>query len=146
MTPSASLWSSSPDALWLQPLPDGRFAARGKFPFVQVQVHHMGYSTVDGVFRPMALSRDAIFWGLQFAFPQVFEHPEQGILDATEFFNFTLFKQIQKWARDCTIATPMVVDSIRKNLPIRLGKHCFPWINRHPHLRDKGLTVLELYR
>lgn len=141
---NASMWSTSPDSLWLQEISGKRYVARARLPFLQVQVHQMVYSDADKIFRPMSLSKESIFWGLQFSFPQVFEHPEKGFLKPAEFLNANLFQTVRKWSRDCTLATPMMIDGVRQNLSIRLGKKCFSWINRHPQLKIRGLSVLEL--
>jgi hypothetical protein len=141
---NATAWASSSSAMWLQEIPGKKYLAKPCEPFMQCQVHQMGYSTVDGEFRPMILSRESIFWGLQFSFPQVYQHPKTG-----EFFDvedFGLFQAVRKWSREHTVATPMFVDGKRVNIPIRLGKRCFPWINSHPQLKAKGLSVVELYR
>jgi hypothetical protein len=140
---NATMWARSSDSLWLQEFPGKRYAARPREPFLQVQVHQMGYSLVDKVFRSMSLTQDSIFWGLQFSFPQVFEHPEKGFLE-TDLTNADLFQIVRKWSRNYTIATPMKGEEGRENLPIRLGKNCFSWINRHPGLVAKGLSVLEI--
>lgn len=140
---NASMWSCSEDALWLQELPGKRYVARPRLPFLQVQVHQMGYSEVDRVFRPMLLSQESIFWGLQFSFPQVFEHPVKGFLEPKEFLNAHLFQIVRKWSRNYTMATPMVVEGVRQNIPIRLGKRCFSWINRHPQLKQRKLSVMD---
>lgn len=141
---NASMWARSPESLWLHEFPGHRFAARPREPFLQVQVHHMGFSFVDKVFRPMSLTQDSIFWGLQFSFPQVFEHPVKGIIEASDLPNADMFQIVRKWSRECTIATPMLVDNVRDNLPIRIGKNCFSWVNRHQALVSKGLSVLEI--
>ncbi len=141
---NASMWARSPDSLWLQELPGKRYMARPREPFLQVQVHHMGYSLVDKVFRPMSLSQDGIFWGLQFSFPQIYEHPRDGIVETMQSVGSEMFQIVRKWSRDHTIATPMMVDGIRENLPIRIGKNCFSWVNYHTGLLSKQLSVLEI--
>jgi hypothetical protein len=141
---NASMWTRSSDSLWLQELPGKRYMARPRVPFLQVQVHHMGFSLVDKVFRPMSLSQDGIFWGLQFSFPQIYEHPRDGIVETMQSEGAEMFQIVRKWSRDCTIATPILVDETRENLPIRIGKNCFSWVNRHPGLISKQLSVLEI--
>jgi len=47
-----------------------------------------------------------------------------------------LFQKIKVWIRDNTRATPFLVDGERKNVPMRLGKKCFSWINTHPGLYE----------
>ncbi len=138
---NAAAWAPS-SSMWLQEIGQDKYLARPCEPFLLTQVHQMAYSPVDEKFRPMILSRDSIFWGLQFSFPQVCQHPK-----TMEFFtpkDFGLFKRVQEWSRKYTVATPMFVDNKRVNIPIRLGKGCFSWINKHPQLVSKGLSVVEL--
>jgi hypothetical protein len=104
----------------------------------------MGYSEEDQVFRPMSLAQDSLFWGLQFSYPQIFEHPDKGIVETASLPNATLFHKVRKWSRDATVPTPMNHNGTRENIPIRLGKQCFPWINRHPGLIAKRLSVMEI--
>lgn len=138
-------WTASPDALWLQEIPGERYLVKPCAPLIQVQVHEMGYSTLDGVFRPMVLSQDSIFWGLQISFPQVYQEAKtMELLEVEESPNADLFQSIRKWTRDNTLATPMLVDGKRVNIPMRLGKQCFSWINNHPQLLRRGLGVLQL--
>ena len=73
---NAVAWMRSSDSLWLQQIPGDRYMAKPCEPFVQVQIHQMGYSDVDQEFRPMILSQNSIFWGLQFSFPQVYQDPK----------------------------------------------------------------------
>lgn len=138
---NASMWTKSAESLWFQEFPDKRVVAKPKEPFLLVQVHFMGYSRVDKVFRPMSLSQDSIFWGLQFSFPQIYEHTEKGIVEAGDHPNAVLFQRVRKWSRDNTRPTPMNVEGARENLPIRIGKNCLSWVNDHPALVAKELHV-----
>lgn len=140
---NAVAWVPSSDAIWLQQVPNDRYLVKPCKPFVQVQVHQMGYSPIDQEFRPMILSQDCIFWGLQFSFPQVYQDPKTNELKETK--ESDLFQALRKWIRNNTLPTPMLVQQKKVNLPIRLGKSCLSWINQHPQLRAKGLTVQESY-
>jgi len=139
---SAAAWTNSPSAIWLQEIPGNKYLAKPCEPFLQCQIHYMGYSRLDGVFRPMVLGSSSIFWGLQFSFPQVYQHPKTG--EFLEVEGFGLFDQVRKWSREYTVPTPMLVDGKRMNIPIRLGKKCFSWINAHPQLQMKDLSVKGL--
>ena len=57
------------------------------------------------------------------------------------FPNTELFYRLAKWVRDKTSATPFLIGEKRINQPIRLGKQCFDWVNRHPRLKEMGLYV-----
>lgn len=142
---NATAWTKTADAIWLQEIPKNRFLVKPCAPLIQVQVHHMSYSSVDGMFRSMILSNDRIFWGLQFSYPQIYQDPKtMEILEAKGSPNYELFQIIRNWSRDYTVATPMIVNQERKNLPIRLGKKCFSWVNAHPQLKPHSVLELNL--
>jgi hypothetical protein len=134
--------TSEEDALWKQEVPGGRFLVKIAKPVIQVQAHYFTYSSIDGVFRPMTMGEGSISWGLQFSYPQIYQEPKtMALLEADEEPNAALFQTIRQWTRDCTRATPFIVDGSRINVPIRLGKNCFPWIHKHPQLIAKGIGV-----
>ncbi len=134
--------TKDPDAVWLQQMPNGHYAVRPCRPFIQIQVHHMQYSPLDGQFRSMTFGGDPIFWGLQFAFPQVVQDPKTGqFIDEDLGPNEHVFHELRRWIREHTTATPMVVDGKKVNLPVRLGKQCRSWIHQHPQLNSQGLYV-----
>lgn len=141
---SAIAWVCNAESLWLQEVPQSRYMVKVSEPIVQIQVHQMSYSSIDGEFRPMVMSRESIFWGLQFSFPQIYQDPKSlELLEVEAGSHLELFQQLRRWMRENTAPTPMMVEGKRKNLPIRLGKKCFSWVNRHPQLVGKGLSVLE---
>ncbi len=138
----AAALTADPNALWKQQIPDGRFLIKIAEPVIQLQSHYFSYSRVDGVFRPMTMSLQSIFWGLQFSFPGVYQDPKtMELLEVEESVNLTLFQKIKRWVRDFTRATPFIVDGKRVNVPIRLGKECFSWIHTHPQLIQQKIGV-----
>jgi hypothetical protein len=133
----AAAFTADETLLWKQEVPGKGFLVRIAGPVVQVQAHFFTYSDVDGVFRPMTMGPNNIFWGLQFSFPQVYQDPKtMELLEVEEGLNLELFGKIKKWVRDKTRATPFIVNGKRVNATIRLGNNCFAWINRHPQLRE----------
>lgn len=115
-------------------------------PVVQLQAHTFGFSELDRSFRPMIRGENAVSWGLQFSYPQLYENSvtkqaEKTLHDRTSFPNSAVFHSLQRWMRQETLPTPFVVDGQRTNSPIRIGKMCFPWINNHPQLHSKGIGV-----
>lgn len=138
----ACAWTIDADALWKQEVPGGKFIVKVAKPVVQVQAHFFTYSAVDGIFRPMTMGYESIFWGLQFAFPQIYQDPKtMEFLEVDESPNLELFQKIKQWVRDETRATPFLVEEKRINVPIRLGKHCFSWIHKHPQLIQQRIGV-----
>lgn len=131
------------ESLWKQEIPGNRFLVKMRAPCVQVQAHFFTYSEVDGVFRPMTMGINQIFWGLCFSFPQIYQEPKtMHLCQVDEGANAKAFQTIKRWVRDTSRATPFVVNDKKTNVPIRLGKTCFSWINRHPQLKEQNIRVL----
>jgi hypothetical protein len=114
-------------------------------PVVQLQSHRFDYSLADGKFRSMVLGYDSVHWGLQFSYPHLYQDDNMEVFtvrESDQFPNTALFKQIQRWIRSHTMATPFEVNGKQVNVPIRLGRQCLSWINSHPQLSAKGLRIL----
>lgn len=119
-------------------------------PVIQLQSHRMDYSTFDHQFRPMVFGQETLFWGLQFSFPQITQDAvTKEIIKIKEdetFPNAFLFKRLQRWMRNNTRPTPFIIQEKIVNIPMRLGKQCFAWINQHPQFSSKGLKVAVRYK
>lgn len=120
---------------------------RSEKPFVQMQLHTIGYSPIEGKFRPMIMGKESIHWGIQFSYPQLFLDPEtkaiEKAMDLKRFPNAEIFRKLQKWIRDNTLPTPFQVGEMQVRVPMRLGKECFLWINQHSQLKALGVKVSE---
>lgn len=118
---------------------------RQALPVVQLQANTISYSKEDKKFHPMSFGKDSIAWGIQFSYPQLYLDPKtkmvEQVKDTPAFPNTKLFHAIQKWMRISTIPTPFVIGGVTVNAPIRLGKECLPWIDRHPQLIQNGIAV-----
>lgn len=141
----SSIFTTIPDILYAAHFEDGRQLIRAARPVVQLQLHRMDFSPVDGKFRPMILGIDSISWGIQFSYPQLFQNPStkqpENVGETDDFPNTRLFRTLQRWIRHNTLPTPFIAAGQKINVPIRLGKQCLAWINTHPHLLKKGLQV-----
>ncbi len=125
-------------ALWLQKTGE-KFLTKIAKPIIQVQAHFFSYSRVDGVIRPMSMGLESIFWGLQFSFPQVYQDPKT--MELYEIGRSPLFRKLQLWVRENTRPTPFLIDGKKMNSPIRLGKECFSWIEKHPQLKESNIYI-----
>lgn len=134
------------EAVYAVALPDERHIIKIRRPVLQLQPHTLGYSPLDGKFRSMVRGENTVSWGVQYGYPQVFQNPKTGAIekiDQSESFpNTALFRKLQRWVRHNTLPTPFEVGGVRTNVPIRLGKQCFSWINRHPQLVAQGIRVV----
>lgn len=143
----SAVLNKDPEALFHIPVGSERELVRLAKPVIQMQPHSMDYSSFDGKFRPMVYGLESIVWGIQFSYPQLFLNPETKepltVNDDPFFPNTPLFKNLQRWVRNHSIPTPFLVEGKKINVPIRLGKRCLPWINKHPQLQLKDIQVVE---
>jgi hypothetical protein len=135
-TLNMTLWCEDGSSVDVVALKNGHHLVRPKKASLQVQIHSMGYSAVDRTFRPMVLGQETIFWGLQWSFPQVGQNPGTG--EIVELKPHPWFVKIRQWMRERAIPTPMIVEGEKTHLPIKLGKACLPWIDKHPQLKQLG--------
>jgi hypothetical protein len=143
----SSVFTTFLEALYEVPINKKQCLIKIQQPVVQLQAHRFDYSFADGTFRSMVMGVDSIQWGIQFSYPHLYQDKNLQVLttrESAQFPNTTLFKRLQQWVRSQTVATPFEVDGKRVNVPIRLGKQCFSWINTHPQLQEKGLRVVAL--
>ncbi len=136
--------SVTDEAFFAMPVEGGRQLYKPILPIVQMQAHSVRYSSADKSFRSQLFGSDGISWGIQLGYPQIYEDPKTHAIFATrDLPNGILFHAIQKWIRRNTSPTPFVADGVKQNVPIRLGKECFTWINSHPQLKQGGITVVD---
>lgn len=137
--------TATPDSLYVVPLPNDKQLIRIAKPVVQLQANAIDYSPFDKKFRPMVFGKDNIPWGIQFSYPQQYldSHTKQVIelKNDPKNLNTLLFRKLQQWIRQETVPTPFIVANELQNVPIRLGKQCLSWINHHPQLIIKGISV-----
>ncbi len=140
----SSIFTTSTDDLFQVDIPGNRRVIRIARPVLQLQLHKIAYSPVDGKFRPMGIGKDCIFWGLQFSYPQLYQDVQKEVhkaLDESQFPNALLYRRLQQWVRQETIPTPFITELEQVNVPMRLGKNCLSWINMHPQLIAKRIRV-----
>lgn len=134
--------SVTPEALHPLSIEGDRQLYKPILPVVQMQGHALRYSREDRSFRSQLFGSDGIEWGVQLGYPQIYEEPKtHAILPTRDLPNGSVFREIQSWVRHHTLPTPFIIEGERQNIPARLGKSCFSWINRHPDLIKKGITI-----
>lgn len=139
----SSVFTCAADCLYAVPIDEYRQLIKVQKPVIQLQMHRFSLGA-DKKLRSMVFGPDSIHWGIQFSYPQLYQNEKMEVFktnDSEMFPNAALFKLLQKWVRDNTLATPFLIDNERVNVPIRLGKACFEWINHHPQLSLAGLQV-----
>ena len=142
----SSVFTVDPEHLFALPVKEDRYLIKVKRPVIQLKLHHFVHSEMDGRFHLGVMAKDSISWGIVFSYPQLFQDPKtkEIIKVRNGFPNTALFQRLTKWTRTHTLATPMLDGKNRVNVPMRLGKKCFSWINNHPSLKQKNLEVLDV--
>jgi hypothetical protein len=138
--------SLSLDDFYVMQLPQpGRGLVKACRPVIQLQAHTFFYSFVDREFHSMVQGKESVAWGLQFSYPQLFQDPVTKkivkVNDADLFPNTALYATLMRWMRTATLPTPFVVQGVKTNAPIRIGKQALEWVNQHPQLQRQGICV-----
>ncbi|MCB1080336.1 MAG: hypothetical protein KDK69_00810 [Chlamydiia bacterium] len=139
------VFSASPKALYAMKAKEGQYIIKPLEPVVQLSFHHFIFSREQLQFHSMVHSQEAVSWGLQFSYPQLYSNSLKG--DVIEVFkdpenpNTKLFQTLAKWMRSATTPVPFLLDDKKIHATFRIGKECFPWIDAHPHLPSSGLKV-----
>ena len=93
----------------------------------------------------MVFGKGTISWGLQVSYPQLFEDPVtrqvMNALDEEHFINARLFRVIRQWVRQYTRPTPLLIEGVKVNVSLRMGHSCLSWIQHHPDLQARGITI-----
>ncbi|MCE2982507.1 MAG: hypothetical protein LW832_02960, partial [Parachlamydia sp.] len=140
----SSVFTTTVDAMYEVHLSSEKKVIKPLLPVVQLQKFRFNYSTTDGRFHPMTHGPGTINWGVQFSYPTLFQDEHLTVTKVRRQDNFPnsdLFKTCQKWVRDHTVPVPFYSMEKVVNVPFRLGKKCFGWINDHPQLKEHGLKV-----
>lgn len=134
--------SADEKSLTVLPVEGRRQLYKPCLPVIQMQGHSIRYSHVDQSFRSQVFGSEGISWGIQIGYPQIYEDPKtHAIVQTRALPNGILFHEIQRWVRKNTLPTPFLIDGVKQNMPIRLGKSCFSWINQHPQLKKQGIKI-----
>lgn len=137
--------SATSDSLYAIEAKEGKFIIKPKEPIIQLNFHHFTFSEKHNAFHSMVHSKQAVTWGIQFAFPQLYSNSiDNDVIEVyknSEFPNTELFKTLAKWIRGGTIPAPFKVGEIPINATFRLGKECKSWIHTHVQLETVGLSV-----
>lgn len=138
----AHVLSVSKQAIYAIDCGSNRRLLKARLPVVQMQANRCSYSSEDQIFRTQVFGENTFSWGIQLGYPHLYQNPKTLEIHSVQGFpNTPLFEAIQRWVRSNTRPTPFIVEGKKKNEPIRLGKACFAWINRHPQLNAQNIMV-----
>ena len=103
----------------------GKFIQYPKKPLIQIREHKFQI-TSDLRVQTMVFGKESIRFGLIFSYPQIFFDNETKKIVETlkdkENPNTIAFHKIQKFVRDHTKPTPLIIEGLKKNATFRIGK------------------------
>ena len=145
----SSVLTKDSGALYGMRQKDGRILVRSCQPVMQMHLFHFTLSHDRQECLQMAHGSGAIPWGIELFFPTRFRDPKTlkdcEVLKEERFVNRNILKAAQKWVRQNTIPTPLLIDGARKNQTFRLGKEKVSTINRYEPLIENGLKIEVLH-
>ncbi len=131
--------SVSLDIFYAIPIAPDKLAIKPTRPVIQIQMYHCFFSSFDHQIRSMATSQDSFGWGIQIAYPQVYEDPKthqfSKVLLDEGFPNSKPFKEMVSWLRKNTQPVPLQEGDGRSYAPFRIGKNSLEKRETHKGLQ-----------
>jgi hypothetical protein len=116
--------STSLKTFYAVEVPDEKIAIKPSLPVIQIQLYHCFFSPFDHQIRSMVASPESFAWGLQFSYPQIYEHPKTHqfakVLLEEGFPNSKPFKEMVSWLRKNTKPVALQEEG-RAYAPFRIG-------------------------
>ncbi len=140
--------STSLETFYAMKVPEEKIVVKPSLPVIQIQLYHCFFSSFDHQIRSMVASPESFAWGLQFSYPQIYEHPKTHqftkILIEEGFPNSKPFKEMVSWLRKNTQPVALQEDG-RAYAPFRIGKLSLDRRETHAGLQailSNGVKIL----
>lgn len=131
------LLAGSIEDLYAVPMPNNYFFLKAKRPVIQLQMYHAFFSLEDDTIHPMAMHERSFSFGLQIAYPQIYEDPNTQqfvkVLQEEDFPSTLLYQQTLQWIRRNTRPFSYLKNNQEKIAPFRVGKQRVDWKGFHKH-------------
>lgn len=118
--------SVSLEAFYAVEVSHEKVAIKAALPVIQMQIYHCFLSPFDHQIRSMVASPESFAWGIQIAYPQIYEDPKthqfSKVLLDERFPNSKPFKEMVSWMRKYTQPVPLQEKEGRAYAPFRIGK------------------------
>lgn len=135
----AYAFTLSEDALYAIDFEQG-YRIKPKEAIVEITPHYMSFGEEE--VKSNVFGTDTLSWGIQFGFPQLYEDEQGEIRKHLEAKNYPLFKEIQKYLRENTIPAKFKRGDQIIQSSIRVDKDAHDWVNQHPWLKTKNITLV----
>jgi hypothetical protein len=129
------LLAASLEDIYAVPTKEEMFFLKAKRPVIQLQLYHAFFSRADGKIHAMAMDSSSFSFGLQIAYPQIYEDSLTGeytkILHGGNFPTTLLYQQTIQWIRKNTRPFSYQQKGEEKIAPFRVGKEKLDWSSDH---------------
>lgn len=140
--------SSSLDVFYAVSVGDNKIAIKATKPVIQIQLYHCFFSSFDHQIRSMVTSPESFGWGIQIAYPQIYEDPKthqfSKVLLDEGFPNSKPFKEIVSWLRRNTQPVPLQEEGGKAYAPFRIGKKSLDKREKHVGLQKMLATGVKI--
>ncbi len=141
----SAAWTLDPGALGAMPAGQERWIIKPLLPVVQLSSHFFHFSQESQQFHSMVYSQDAIPWGLQFSYPQLYTQPgleeAHASLKQPDLPNHALFLTLKEWVKAKTRPVRWVFQGKKITATFRMTRSVGTWMGDHPLLRQVGLRL-----
>lgn len=110
-----------------------QFICRALQPDIHLQAYEFLLDS-EGKILPQVFSPETISWGIQFAYPAIFQDAyTMEVFPATRasFLGWKVFSCLRNWLRRHSMPLRVQIKGNNIYLPIRLGKKAADWIDEH---------------
>lgn len=123
---------------------EAKCQAKPVYPVIHMQPYRFAISSDLNRIHSMIMSREAIDWGVQFSYPQVFHNGNSFIKgkDMQQFPNTVIFQKLIAWLRLESTPIKFIFNDKIMTTSLRLGKKCFSWIHTYSRLSFQGKPLL----
>ena len=141
----SAAWTSAKETLEAFPTPHKQWMIKPVLPIIQLSAHFFSFSETSHRFHSMVYGSEAVPWGLQFSYPQLYALSHQGkvhfSLKDQALPNYALFKVLKNWVRNQTRPARFFFQGKRMNATFRLSQSVANWMALHPSLKQIGLEL-----
>ena len=125
----SSVWSIDPEAVAFREIVHDKWQIVRQLPVIQLNRFQFRFDSKSDRFFTQSFSKETLFWGLEFRYPQLFLDPIHSKLIKAlkaEYLNTSLWKGVHQWIRNNTMPVQFEGEGMKKRVaPFRIGNRAF---------------------
>ncbi|PCI94021.1 hypothetical protein COB11_04430 [Candidatus Aerophobetes bacterium] len=145
LSPLSVCFSKVLDCFYMIDVGNNKALIKQKAPSVFVQPFSFHYDSESASIFTGVHTKDRIFWGLEFSFPQMYQDPKTfdtiEILKDKQNPNTQLFKKLQSSLRKNTKPTSLNFSGVSKAFPFKLSQNSLAWVQDYPKLKQFNIQI-----